>query len=151
VAPTQDGNTTQANGKARIELSTRDQNCPGVLLGLPEAIARLDRLRGGIQIDLLPDHQIILYLRFQICTQDMFGRDRYCTRPPDFSFEGRIQEVDTVSDGEHSRTLYDIIIDPGTLRTRLVITDLGEYFLVVPLDSEEPQYQRVKLFASSEQ
>jgi hypothetical protein len=146
----QTGNSTQAGGTTRIELSTRDQNCPGVLLGLPQAIAHLDRPRGGIKIDLLPDDQIILYLSFQICTQDMFGRDRYCTEPPDYYFEGRIQEVGAVSAGEHSRTLYDMIIKPGTLRTRLVITGQGEYFLVVPLDSEDLQYQRVKLFVSSE-
>ena len=139
----------QASGEPTIELSTRDQNSPGVFLGLPDP--HRDRPPGGVEIYLFPDNRMILYLRFQMCTQDMFGRDRDCTDPPDFYFEGRLQEVGTVYEGGHSRTLYDIIIEPGTLRTRLVITDQGEYFLIVPLDSEEPQYQRVKLFVSSEQ
>jgi len=151
-AAAQDGaEPAPANGKARVELSTLDQNCPGVLLGLPKAVAHLDRPRGGLAIDLLPDRRIGLYLRMQICTQDMFGRDRFCTGPPDFLFEGRIQEAGSVQDRDDTRTLYDIILEPGTLRTRLLITGQGEYYLIVPLDSEYPQYQRVKLFANQRQ
>lgn len=135
---------------APLVLSTIDQNAPGVSLGLPEAVAQLDRPPGGVAITLLPDNQVRLYLRFQTCTMDEYGRDQYCTRPADYLFEGLLQEVGTISEGDHYRTLYDIVIPPGRLQTRLLITDLGDYFLILPLTETKPrQYRRVKLFVSA--
>ena len=137
-----------ANDGERVVLSTVDQSRPGVTLGLPADIARLDNPPGGVIITLFPDGRVGLYLRFQICSSDMFGRNLFCTRPPDYLLEARLEEVATIVDGDVARFLYDIVVPQGRLRTRLLFTSEGEFFLVVPLEAPVTQYQRVKLFVS---
>ena|SRR5215831_15905965 len=150
AAPAQEAEKAlQAYGNGVIELSTLDQNAPGVFLALPETFAEFDRPPGGVVIYLTPDNRIILALRRSTCAQDRFARDVICTEPFDVYLPGRIQEVGSVVYQGVLRTLYDVVIDAGTLGTGLVITDQGEYFLAVPLDNGGSSYQRVKLFVSA--